>query len=128
LGLLSELRKAGVRVVEEYGGIRDLGSGEWGVVLEELAGVEVKERDFGMQKVKNAFTAAAGFGVLNLIQQLKQVHDYIQKHGGIGDCQFFVSTAKGCVLFDPLTLNAAEKNGGPKQMIAYLENWNKKKD
>lgn len=120
--MLQTLRQAGVRVPEIFGGVDDLGNNEVGLLMEKMAGKEVKERDMGMTKSKLIFLEAAkGFGFKPIIDQLQAVVDYVKLKKGIIDCQFFVGVAKGCVLFDPAALGASTSNDGLTQMIKYLD-------
>lgn len=123
---LFRLEKAGVRVVQIFGDVVDLGGNEVGVVMERLSGTEVKETKFGMGSAKATFrTAALGFGTENMIRQLQAVQNYIDANGGISDLQFWVSSSIGAVVFDPATLGTSLKNSGPKQMIDYLRSQTK---
>lgn len=123
---LATLKKAGVRTVEVYGPVQDLGGGYCGVVMENLKTVgalEIKETRFSMSAEKGAFLAAArGYGFDRVIAQLQAIDNYVKRPGnnGISDLQCVVSPSKGAVLFDPATLGTSEKNGGPAAMIRYL--------
>lgn len=120
---LKTLEHAGIRVARVCSDVFEDGDSAC-VLMERLQGQEVKETRFNMTKEKKWISAVADhLGTDLLIKQLKAIDDYVRggKNRGISDLQFMVSLQHGFVLFDPATLGTSEVNGGPAQMIAYLE-------